>query len=297
MRFIQSLFDLSCDEEGKINEEEINKLKNDIYKMKKDIYLQSNYTQKFIEIIEPTPIIQSKFFINNANITKVKLPKSLKIIQNGAFCNCVNIENIEIPEDCLLDTIEAGAFANCISLKDIRIPNKITTIEESTFKGCISLISISFPKSLQQIKKEAFLGCKNLLKVLLLPSLKSIGNRSFSECEKLSYFSLPGVLAVIPFDENISFQENVSNHFSIPLDCFYKSFNKSETKLILIIEDICNSIDDNSFNSCEMIEQIHINIGNEISFGDSSFCNCRNYSWCPTNFPGSWASIKPKLLV
>ena len=66
-----------------------------------------------------------------SGLTKISLPKNLKIIGNSAFAFCANLENVKIGEN--VEIIKNKAFFNCIALEEIEIPKNVKKIESLAF--------------------------------------------------------------------------------------------------------------------------------------------------------------------
>ena len=66
------------------------------------------------------------------NMSKVLLPKNLKIVERGAFTKCEALRCIDIPEG--VEEISGMAFAFCKNLERIRIPSSVTKIDDEQHK-------------------------------------------------------------------------------------------------------------------------------------------------------------------
>ncbi len=100
-------------------------------------------------------------FNGNKNISKVRLPESIKAIGNSAFSYCPLLKSVNIPSSC--KSIYAYAFYNCSSLEEVEFPyihNEVglpsfEKIEESAFSGIGRLKSFVLPESLKSVATTA----------------------------------------------------------------------------------------------------------------------------------------------
>lgn len=100
------------------------------------------------------------------NITKVTLPKTIKIIGRGAF-------------------------GDMISLKEIEIPDGVIEIQPFAFDLCDSLTEVIIPSSVRRIGMYAFAGCKNLRRVKICEGVVELGGAVFSRDINLKELELP----------------------------------------------------------------------------------------------------------
>ena len=85
-------------------------------------------------------------FYCKTKLTRIVIPKSIRIICEKAFKNCVNLETVEINSVSPL-FIKDEAFYNCSSLLSIKIPNLISQIGKKAFMNCIKLKEFDTLKS------------------------------------------------------------------------------------------------------------------------------------------------------
>lgn len=67
-------------------------------------------------------------------VTKITLPKSVRVIGKGAFWDCEALESVNIPEG--VEVIRENTFAECYSLERLVIPRSVKSIERRAFHAC-----------------------------------------------------------------------------------------------------------------------------------------------------------------
>lgn len=154
--------------------------------------------------------IENNAFEQNANLTSVFIPSTVKSIGFSAFNNCPNLTKVEdhsqvehldgyIYTDCRklttyvfsnsLQSIGYRDFANT-GLTTIMLPASLKEIGSEAFQGCASLTTINFDSNLTTVKDHAFKG-SGLTTVVLPASVTEIGDWSFEACKDLTYVQLP----------------------------------------------------------------------------------------------------------
>lgn len=107
------------------------------------------------------PIVEiAKNAFSNQLLTKVVLPKGLKIIRSSAFSQCGLLESIEFPDG--LVNIENYAFSGCASLQEITLPESVIFIDEYAFLGCYSLTKLTALNRDIRFEKSTFNMCNKL---------------------------------------------------------------------------------------------------------------------------------------
>lgn len=81
----------------------------------------------------------NNIYIDNKNVTALKIPSGVKSISDYAFCGS--------------------------SIKSVSLFDSVETIGESAFEGCSELKEVKIPKSLKQVNENAFLNASALNKV------------------------------------------------------------------------------------------------------------------------------------
>lgn len=101
--------------------------------------------------------ISANAFKDNAIISTVYIPGTVKTIEKNAFYGCVNLRRVNFEEG--LKSIEQSAFYNC-SLTELTFPNSLETIEENAFAINYDITYLSFGANLKYIGNNAFSKCK-----------------------------------------------------------------------------------------------------------------------------------------
>ena len=110
------------------------------------------------------------------NLTKIKLPSTLKIIGNNAFSDAKKLKEVAIPQG--VTAIGQSAFKGCTALPDVSLPEGLLTIGNRAFNGCNSLIAVTIPASVIVIDNYAFGDCP-MLQYVAIKSAPKIGEECF----------------------------------------------------------------------------------------------------------------------
>ena len=136
------------------------------------------------------------FAFNQAAITSVFIPNSVKTIGNSAFTECVDLKSVRLSEQ--LTRIEGFTFNSCESLTNIDIPKGVTSIGDYAFYRCESFTNIDIPEGVTSIGDFAFANCKQLKEITIPSSVKQFGKNVFWNTGFTSLPKLPESLTVIP---------------------------------------------------------------------------------------------------
>lgn len=159
----------------------------------------------------PVTVIGRGAFRWCLNLTKVKLPKTIKRIEEEAFYNTSLSGNIEIPqgveeiqdgcfECCHIThaTIPAGVkeispriFAQCSELESVTIEGNVTSIGGRAFYECKLLNNIEIPEGVKTIDEQVFEGCTSLTSIEIPSSVEEMGTSVFRGCTSLAAIVLP----------------------------------------------------------------------------------------------------------
>ena len=140
------------------------------------------------EVAEGTLEIGDRAFVNNAYLSEIKLPSSLKVIGYGAFASAVSLKEITIPDS--VEQIGESAFMYCFNLEKVKLLDSLTYIAPQTFALCFALKEVIVPESVTVIYDYAFYSCISLEKVIIKNPEITIGDAILH-----SYYSSNGTLS------------------------------------------------------------------------------------------------------
>lgn len=127
-------------------------------------------------------------------ITKVKLPKSLKNIGEHAF-SCNRLNSVIIPDE--MTDINKYAFSSCLYLNEVVFPEGLKKIGDGAFYNC-GINELNLPSTVEELGESAFEQNVNLNKVILPNSVNLIGERCFQACNTLQSITFSSGMTVIP---------------------------------------------------------------------------------------------------
>ena len=134
----------------------------------------------------------------SGDITIPEVANGYSVIRIEAFAfEQASITSIVIPNS--VKTIGSGAFFQCAELKFVKLPNQLTEIEDETFCNCVSLTSIDIPEGVTSIGYEAFYGCRELKEANIPSSVVHFGSGVFCYAGFTSMPKLPETLTTIPY--------------------------------------------------------------------------------------------------
>ena len=148
------------------------------------------------EIAIPDDVETLGMTFQNAPITAIRLPKSLREIGTQTFMRCEKLERVEISEDAALEKIGANAFYGCKALKTFAWPKSLKTIDSGAFLLCESLESFVGATGVETIGRSAFSDCKSLKTIELSNKLIEIGSSAFAETG-LESIKIPASVRVV----------------------------------------------------------------------------------------------------
>lgn len=157
--------------------------------------------------------IEDSTFVNQTNLTSIKIADSVKRIGNSAFLGCSSLSEIIIPDSVIF--IDDEAFASCSNLKKIVLSNNLQHIGDNIFEGCSPIIYTEYENAkylgseinpyiyLAKANKEfnnenkihnntkfigsyAFANCNNFNEIKLPDSVSHIGSGAFGQCESIN---------------------------------------------------------------------------------------------------------------
>ena len=146
---------------------------------------------------EGLPVVEvgTKAFAENAGLTSIFFPKTIKTIGKEAFYQCQNLQTVTIPDS--VTKIGDSAFANCTNLTSAVVGNGVTAINKSLFAYCTNLSSVVIGDGVTDIETQAFFLCGNLTDVVLGKSVQNIGEGVFFYCMSLTKITIPASVQTI----------------------------------------------------------------------------------------------------
>ena len=136
------------------------------------------------EIPDGTRKICRMAFHEQACLSLIRFPKSVRSIEPGAFYGCRNLQEVFLPEGVreLPDASvfqNHGVFACCKSLKTVHLPPGIRHIGSCAFQET-ALEEIRLPEGLRSIGEYAF-STTNLNNLALPASVRIVGKGAFQD--------------------------------------------------------------------------------------------------------------------
>jgi hypothetical protein len=122
------------------------------------------------------------YAFQNAMITKIELPSTVKTIGWGAFSFCDKLTEVKLNEG--LESIGGYAFY-WTAVEKIELPSTVKTIGQYAFSSCEKLAEVKLNEGLERIGGGAFSGTA-LQKVVVPFSLEEIDRTEDSEGEYIA---------------------------------------------------------------------------------------------------------------
>lgn len=124
---------------------------------------------------------------SNIEISKLKLPDSLRSIGSFAFYNDKKLTEIDFGHGIknLGSGEDDAIFFLCDALTSIEIPSNVESIGNNAFKGCRNLSSVIFNEGLEIVGPRAFQDC-NLTEITIPKSVKKVHDFSFEGVKRVN---------------------------------------------------------------------------------------------------------------
>ncbi len=110
-------------------------------------------------------------------LTSVEMPSSVRSIGNGCFNGASALKSIQLPDR--LDFLGNGAFAYT-AITTARVPAGLTVLPSQTFEECRQLISVEIPEGITEIGFQAFQNNFSLTSIKFPSTLETIGFNCFA---------------------------------------------------------------------------------------------------------------------
>ena len=211
------------------------------------------------------------FAFNQAAITSVFVPNSVKTIGNSAFMGCAGLKSVRLSEQ--LTKIEGYTFYSCESLTNIDIPEGVTSIGDFAFANCKQLKEITIPSCVEHFGEDVFwnTGFTSLPK--LPESLTVIPKSMFYECTQLTSIEIPKNITKIG---ECAFGRCPISEIEIPANVTHvgvAAFANCKNITDLTIPDNVTEIGFNAFNGCSNLKTVKLS-NNITSLNQGVFYGC-----------------------
>ena len=211
------------------------------------------------------------FAFNQAAITSVFIPNSVKTIGNSAFTGCADLKSVRLSEQ--LARIEGFTFYSCESLTNIDIPEGVTSIGDYAFANCKQLEEITIPSSVEHFGEDVFwnTGFTSLPK--LPESLTVIPKSMFYACAQLTSIEIPKNITKIG---ECAFGRCPISEIEIPASVTHvgvAAFTNCKNITDLTIPDNVTEIGFNAFNGCSNLKTVKLS-ANITSLNQGIFTEC-----------------------
>lgn len=139
-------------------------------------------------ILSSNPLIYAHhLYLNDEEITDLKIPSTIETINNKAFISCSGLNSVEFPTS--VSKIGSSAFRDCSELSSVSLPGSLTSLGSACFMDCVSLKNIEFPESLTEIESSTFRNTG--LETICFPeNITTIKQNAFSQCGNLQEIDL-----------------------------------------------------------------------------------------------------------
>ncbi len=253
-----------------------------------------------LTVADGAEIIARAALRNNASVTRVVLPASVKYIDDYAFAGCalseINLENVECIDGYAFTgctelkslTLRAKsiynyAFQNCTGLSELDLDGTLF-INGYVFKGCASLEHVTIPASVIGLKSEVFADCTGLKTAQVQVGNLNVsatnggaaGNGWFKNCTSLeSVVFADGLLRL----ENYAFENCSALTFvRLPstlqrLGVGYGAFKNCTSLASITVPAGVTAIENSEFVGCTSLKEVLIE-GSVKTIGVSSFEGC-----------------------
>ena len=235
-----------------------------------------------IIVIPPTVQIGEKQYnvtkigekaFENATLTSLSIPFSVKTIGNNAFSGCSkdNFKKVYFADMTHLTTISyASMYSSPIMYaQEVWLTDKNKKVTEITiknnvnpyaFRGATWLTKVTFEgNNVTIIANDAFYGCTNLTEIELPSELTNIGVAAFRDCTGLTSITIP------------------ASATSIGKETFWNCTSLKN----LVINAPLTALPNSMFLSCGDLTELTINLENLVEIGEKTFSGCKSLKSFP----------------
>lgn len=260
---------------------------------------------------KPVTAIAEGAFQDEAGVTSITIPESVKVIGKEAFDGCDAIKTLTVSSShlqafdslnlanvkdlytrppfyeqypvnaqihaCLPEgttSIEAGMFESCNWLTEFEIPEGVTEIGDSAFADCDYLTAITIPEGVTKIGDSAFQGA-GLTSVTLPASLKTIGTSAFADCANLTSITIPEGVTEIA---DSAFQGTGLTAVTLPASVMTIGtgvFENCPNLSSIIIADGATEVWNGAFKGCTNLTSVTLPASVK-TIGMGAFADCAN---------------------
>ena len=156
-----------------------------------------------------------------------------------------------------LSVVSVDGFQGNETIKGIILPDTLTTIDDYAFNGCSSLESVVLGNNVEKIGEYAFINCDALSSINLPDSITEIGECAFN-VNNLTEITIPSGLTEITLG---AFTNGNWEELTIPGTVKIigdQGFTGNKKIKKVYIEEGVEEIGPNAFDSCDLLEEIHI---------------------------------------
>ena len=218
--------------------------------------------------------IKYNAFKNNANITGITLPKTIKEVGYSAFENCTGLKSFRMNYNGTVEykaEIGNAAFRGCTSLTDVSLSENVTSIGSMAFSGCTSLETLNLPERVESLGR-----C--LIEKTAISSITIPKNVKYSTNVSSSY----GVLVNVNTLKTVTFEEGME---AIP-SCIMASGSYTSYVDKIILPSQLKKIGSSAFYNCGKITQMEVP-KTITEIGGSAFENCTGLKSFRMNYNGT----------
>ena len=218
--------------------------------------------------------IKYNAFKNNANITGITLPKTIKEVGYSAFENCTGLKSFRMNYNGTVEykaEIGNAAFRGCTSLTDVSLSENVTSIGNMAFSGCTALKNLNLPERVESLGSR-------LIEKTAISSITIPKNVKYSTNVSSSY----GVLVNVNTLKTVTFEEGME---AIP-SCIMASGSYTSYVDKIILPSQLKKIGSSAFYNCGKITQMEVP-KTITEIGGSAFENCTGLKSFRMNYNGT----------
>lgn len=231
---------------------------DEVYKVKDGTLIEylgykDDETVTKLTIPKEIKVIGNNVFSNYKYITTVEFEEGSELIEIGetAFKDCDALSKITLPEG--LKKIGYKAFGKCMSLKSLKIPTTVTE-GDSIFGTVNAVTSVTFKKGTTAIPATILKYAYSIESVKMYSGVTSIGKQAFYSCKALKSITIPNTVTKIGSSafngcenmETVSLSKNVTTIGSY-------AFKKCKILQKIILRKAVTSIGKGAFSGDENI--------------------------------------------